>query len=61
MEDFRNSNGLVEGKIPVGDPCPFFDKCGHSGLNCPTQENPKTVPFSCGLARGWSISKESKR
>jgi hypothetical protein len=55
MLDFLNANGLVDGLIPIGDPCPFHETCAYKTGNCPTEDNPKQNPFSCGLARLHSI------
>lgn len=51
LSDYENANGLVDGKIPKGNPCPFYSRCKMKTGNCPTQEHPKEVNFSCALAR----------
>jgi hypothetical protein len=59
MSNFTNSNGLVNGCIPKGQPCPFLDKCECKNDRCPTVENPNlTFNFSCAVARAFSITIE---
>lgn len=55
MKDHTNSNGLVHGDIPAGDPCPWHDSCHAFNEGCPSPENLKPHPFSCALARLHSI------
>lgn len=57
MIDWCNCNGLVDGKIPAGKPCPFEKKCGHPLPKCPVEGKPREVDFSCALARGLSLCK----
>lgn len=57
MKDFRNSNGLVNGKIPAGKPCPFYKECEIIGDNCPTDDKVKPNDFSCGCARAFNITR----
>jgi len=42
---------LVEGCIPAGKECPFVQECGFRTESCPSGNNLKSVPFSCGAAR----------
>jgi hypothetical protein len=62
MLNHSNSNGLEKGRIPAHKECPFWDECGRRDSNCPSQanQNLRTHPFSCGLARGWSMVKLAK-
>lgn len=60
MRDFRNTNGLVDGKIPARKPCPFLHECNRINDNCPIPNKTKDNNFSCGFARGWSIIRETK-
>lgn len=53
--DFRNANGLINGLIPKGKPCPFKKECALSNERCPTKDNLKEVDFSCAAARAFSI------
>jgi hypothetical protein len=55
---YYNENGLVDGNIPIGKACPFIDECKLKMDRCPTQEKPKTVPFSCAAARLHSLLKK---
>ena len=55
MIEHWNTNGLVDGLIPIGEPCPFLAKCGLKDDRCPTKEKPKLVAYSCAAARGWSM------
>jgi len=55
QEDFLNSNGLVDGKIPAKKECPFLEKCQTRTSSCPSKDKPHDVPFSCGFARAFSI------
>lgn len=57
MKDFWNSNGLINGRIPKGNPCPFWAECSLCDMNCPVPGRIKPVNFSCGCARGMSLSK----
>lgn len=57
---YCNSNGLVDGNIPAGKPCPFLDECGLRFDRCPTPDKPKEVDFSCAAARLFSLTKKSK-
>ena len=61
MWDYLNSNGLLRGLIPPHTPCPFFEDCGRREGNCPNEINLKENHFSCGLARLFSIGKESEK
>jgi len=63
MTHFLNSNGLIRGKIPKGEGCPFYDKCNTSinRSRCPTTETPFDNDFSCGLARGISLIVEGMK
>lgn len=53
-----NMHGLKGGKIPSGEACPFFHGCRRRDGNCPTAEAPKSVDFSCAVARLHSLIKE---
>lgn len=50
-----NSNGLVNGLIPAGEPCPFAAKCGLIMDRCPVEGKVKSHAFSCAAARGFSL------
>jgi hypothetical protein len=57
-----NTNGLVDGNIPPGQPCPFLAKCGLKDERCPGHEGGfKLWPFSCAAARGWSMCANDER
>lgn len=58
--DHTNTNGLVDGYIPIGKPCPFLEKCGRRDDRCPTEEKPKLVLYSCAAARAWSMIANSE-
>jgi hypothetical protein len=59
--DHCNANGLVDGRIPVGKPCPFLAKCPMASERCPGFEGQlKPVAYSCAAARGFSICMEPK-
>ncbi len=47
---------LVNGRIPIGQECPFRDQC-HEAANgdCAHQGAEHTVAFSCGYARLFDI------
>ena len=53
--DHLNANGLVDGRIPAGQPCPFERTCGHPLDRCPIVGRPREVPYLCALARGYSL------
>lgn len=61
MSNFLNANGLVDGNIPAGKPCPFLKECKMVFDRCPTEDNPKNIDFSCAGARGFSICREIKK
>lgn len=60
MFDYLNANGLVNGEIPEGQPCPFASECAMCHHRCPTAERPRPFNFSCGLARFYSMGKKPK-
>jgi hypothetical protein len=55
VSDHCNANGLVDGDIPAGKPCPFADECGFRTERCPTEESRHAWEFSCGAARAFSM------
>ncbi len=55
MVDFLNSHGLVKGKIPAGQICPFIRECDKRNKTCPTSISLKDKDFSCGYAHGHSL------
>lgn len=55
---YLNSNGLEDGNIPAGQPCPFWESCKMRTDNCPSQSQPKPRAFSCALARLNSMIKK---
>lgn len=59
--DHTNANGLVDGCIPAGKPCPFSVGCLHLNKSrCPTEERLNEHAFSCAAARFFSICLLSK-
>ena len=52
---YLNSNGLKNGKIPAGKPCPFLDSCSSRNEDCPSDDNLKEKDFPCPAARAHSI------
>ena len=46
---------LINGRIPVGKPCPFLSECKAVNQNCPKEGAFKQVPFSCAFARGFDM------
>lgn len=59
MLDYLNLNGLVDGLIPVGKPCPFTLECELSTPFCPNGSN-KNNDFSCAAARAFSLDSLQK-
>lgn len=57
---YLNSNGLVDGKIPAGEKCPFLRECELACSRCPGFRDVKPVDYSCAAARAHSISKEKR-
>ncbi len=55
MTDFLNSNGLVQGNIPAGTPCPFHSEYKLVKDSCPVDGKVKSNSFSCGAARAFSL------
>lgn len=58
---YLNENGLVDGNIPAGQPCPWWSKCSMKVERCPSEKNPKKVDYSCALARLNSTIDSSKK
>lgn len=57
--NYKNQNGLVNGSIPKGKPCPFLKDCGLKNERCPTAKAPNLEhDYSCATARGWSLIQE---
>jgi len=52
-----DTNGLVRGRIPAGNPCPFLAECQWKVEGCPTPSNLKPGPYSCAAARMHSTVK----
>ena len=48
---YLDVNGLVAGNIPAGKACPWWSKCNMKVERCPSEAAPKTVDYSCALAR----------
>lgn len=59
-KDHTNTNGLVDGNIPAGIPCPFEDVCNWKMDHCPTKDNLKQINTSCAAARAHSLVKNMK-
>lgn len=58
MAAFLNSNGLINGKIPAGEPCPFGSECECRSENCPQLGSYVHLlgsAYSCGFARAFSL------
>jgi hypothetical protein len=51
---YLNQNGLANGKIIAGIPCPWRDKCYHKTKRCPDENNILDNPYSCATARLFS-------
>ncbi len=61
MIDHLNTNGLVDGRIPPGETCQFFEKCGNPTDYCPIPGRLNQNRFSCGFARFLSLVEENKK
>jgi hypothetical protein len=59
--NYTNLNGLVDGNIPAGQPCPFIGQCTMKNERCPTEGNVKPCAYSCALARLHSVLAEGKK
>ncbi len=58
---YLNTNGLVNGNIPKGQPCPFLAECKFRVDNCPSAEKPNTEhDYSCAAARFHSMLKKKE-
>lgn len=55
MNNHLRTNGLIAGKIPPNQPCPFLRKCIVENDNCPSLNNLKQLSFDCGAARMQSL------
>ena len=58
---YLNENGLVDGNIPAGNPCPFIKGCNMKIERCPGVGPVKSVDYSCALARLNSTIAEGKK
>jgi hypothetical protein len=59
VSNYKNQNGLVNGLIPKGEPCPFLKECGLKNERCPTKAKPNNLyDYSCAAARAWSLIQE---
>jgi hypothetical protein len=58
---YCNDNGLVNGNIPAGKPCPWWKSCNMKVERCPSEAKPKEVDYSCALARLNSCIDSGKR
>jgi len=59
---YLDSNGLVDGKIPQGKPCPFLTECKMMLADrCPSESHQPPGPYSCGAARLWSITIQARK
>lgn len=56
-KSFLNRNGLVNGIILAGTPCPFEEECVILNDRCPQKNDLKEYPYSCAAARAFSMSK----
>lgn len=57
---YLDENGLVDGNIPAGKPCPWWGQCSMKVDRCPSSTNLKTNAYSCALARLNSTIDSSK-
>ena len=46
---------LVNGCIPEGQQCPWWDRCELRQSTCPNPIGVRTKPFSCAAARAFEI------
>ena len=61
MSKYLDTNGLVKGLIPAGQPCPFLSKCNFKVHTCPGVDGKmKPNNFSCAAARLHSMVEENK-
>ncbi len=51
MKDYLNSNGLINGKIPAGQTCGYYNECTRKNGYCPGGDHLLEHEFSCALAR----------
>lgn len=58
---YLNENGLVDGNIPAGKPCPWWGKCSMKVERCPSTTSLKPHAYSCALARLNSTIDSSKQ
>jgi hypothetical protein len=56
-----NENGIVDGCVPAGRPCPFYGRCALRDEKCPHGDALKQVPFSCAAVRGWSLCVDDEK
>jgi hypothetical protein len=62
MTEYRDSNGLVQGMIPAGQPCPFLSRCKFKVHTCPGVDGKtKGNHFSCAAARAFSLITEAEK
>ena len=59
MFKYLNENGLKNGLVPAGKPCPFTETCNRVNEGCPSVQKPHASDFSCALARAHSMLSKS--
>lgn len=52
------TNKLVNGLIPVGQPCPYQHRCKHISARCPKDRDLKNIAMSCGMARLFEMGEK---
>lgn len=57
---YLDCNGLVNGLIPKGKPCPFLDRCKLVNERCPSESHQPPGNYSCASARLWSITTKAR-
>jgi len=55
MIEFWNANGLKNGIIPAGRPCPWISSCAKKTKECPKETRPHLDGYSCDQSRLFSI------
>lgn len=62
MTEYRDANGLIQGMIPAGQPCPFLNRCKFKVHTCPGVDGrTKGNHFSCAAARAFSLITEAEK
>lgn len=59
MSNYENRNGLEDGRIPAGKPCPWIATCALREARCPRINHLHIAAYGCACARFHSLMMEA--